>query len=149
MKRNLVLFVGILALFVLSACSNRSLPTDTKPWWYNSDGATMRLVIQGYVTDEKQHPLEGIRIDVYGVREDGEPDIPTYNYAFSDSLGYYAISRYKGREDRDAIVVASDPKQWYVEKTEYMSTVGIESSVTTDEAGYSSVVIWCNFMLTH
>lgn len=77
-----------------------------------------RLVIQGTVTDETSKSLEGIRVDIYGVREDNESDILSYNYAITATNGHYTICRYLGRNlPTEVIIVASDPNGKYKDET--------------------------------
>ena len=77
-----------------------------------------RLVVQGTVTDETSKSLEGIRVDIYGVREDNESDILSYNYAITATNGHYTICRYLGRNlPTEVIIVASDPNGKYKDET--------------------------------
>ena len=78
------------------------------------DANPERLVVQGKVTNEDSQALEGIRVDIYGVRDENEADILSYNYALTDSEGHYTICRYLGRTlPREVTVVASDPLKKY------------------------------------
>ena len=77
-----------------------------------------RLVAQGLVTDELGQPLQGIRVDIYGVRKENEPDVLSYNYNFTDSTGHYTIVRYTGREKLEEVTMAAtDPQNIYAEQT--------------------------------
>lgn len=77
-----------------------------------------RLVAQGLVTNKSGKPLQGIRVDIYGVRETNEPDVLSYNYNFTDSTGHYTIVRYTGREKLEEVtMVATDPQNIYAEQT--------------------------------
>ena len=77
-----------------------------------------RLVVQGTVTDETSKSLEGIRVDMNGVREENEGDILSYNYAITDTNGHYTICRYLGRNlPTEVIIVASDPNGKYKDET--------------------------------
>ena len=79
--------------------------------------ASPRLIINGLVTDTSGDPLEGIYVAVLNVREENEPDILTYNYSITDSVGQYTIIRYRGREYPSEItVVATDSTGTYPEQ---------------------------------
>ena len=76
-----------------------------------------RLIINGLVTDTSGEPIEGIYVAVLNVREENEPDILTYNYSITDSLGQYTIIRYRGREyPAEITVVATDSTGIYPEQ---------------------------------
>ena len=76
-----------------------------------------RLMVNGLVTDTSGEPIEGIYVAVLNVREENEPDILTYNYSITDSLGQYTIIRYRGREyPAEITVVATDSTGIYPEQ---------------------------------
>lgn len=103
-----------------------------------------RLVIKGCVTDEEANALSGIRVDVYGIRNEMEKDIFSYNYTYTDSLGNYLISRYLERNTsiKAAVFVATDGTGTYQEQTVFM----------TDDIPYSKdkdkLTVTVNFILT-
>ena len=121
MTKLLMMYKALLPLFLVSViCTGcaHELPTPEIPGGNDSFFNTkIRIVVQGQVSDENMQPLEGIRVDIYGVREVDEPDAFSYNYTFSDSIGHFTISRYCGRKtDQMVTVVATDPKNRYKEQ---------------------------------
>lgn len=91
-----------------------------------------RLIVRGKVTNTADEPLQGIYVSIFDVREAMEPDILTYNYAITDSVGKYAIIRYRGRECPTVItVVATDSTGIYEEQL-------VSVSVTYDSIQTSS-----------
>lgn len=131
MRKNLFI------LFLIALCSGfagckADSPSDGKTdveggaWIVNPDGtesagyytsASPRLIVSGTVTNTASQPLSGIYVALPGVREPGEPDILTYNYSITDSLGQYTIIRYRGREVPEEItVVATDSTGLYPEQ---------------------------------
>lgn len=81
------------------------------------DMPSPRLIVRGKVTNTADEPLQGIYVSIFDVREATEPDILTYNYAITDSVGEYAIIRYRGRECPTVItVVATDSIGIYEEQ---------------------------------
>jgi len=79
--------------------------------------ASPRLIVNGIVTNTADQPLSGIYVALPSVREPNEPDILTYNYSITDSLGRYTIIRYRGREVPEEItVVATDSTGLYPEQ---------------------------------
>ena len=118
MKRNItyILYLALfLGSFLLTGCAQGPhhgtypiLPTDNP----------QRLVVQGIVTGETSETLEEIRVDIYGVREENEGDILSYNYAITATNGHYTICRYLGRNlPTEVIIVASDPNGKYKDET--------------------------------
>ena len=94
-----------------------------------------RLVAQGLVTDELGQPLQGIRVDIYGVRETDEQDVLYYNYNFTDSTGHYTIVRYAGREQvAEVTMVATDPQNIYAEQTVFAPVVYEHSELSNSRA---------------
>ena len=151
MKRTLfivdAIVAGMLQLLVMAGCSQYdSRPKD--PFSADSTMANgMRLIVMGTVMDANQQPLQGIRIDVYGVRAETEPDIQNYNFAYTDSVGRYVICRYRGRTRTQMIVVASDPEQRFREQErdfvvpEYTGWISLSSD-------YTSSTFSCDFVMT-
>lgn len=92
--------------FVLIGCMSK----EGYPVEYDPDSLGMpRLVVSGTVVDTANTPLPDIYVSIFGVREPGETDIITYNYAVTDSVGQYTIIRYRGRElPMEVTVVATD-----------------------------------------
>lgn len=101
----------ILVPLVLGSCSSH-------PPFIPFDSGVPRLIITGTVTNTESEPLENIYVAVYGVREENEKDILTYNYAITDSDGQYTIIRYRGRElPAEVTIVATDSTETYVSQT--------------------------------
>ena len=115
MKRYSIYILAVLIGCMLAGCANSVSPEGGDAWL----GANVpRLVVSGCVINESAEPLQGIRIDIYGVREETEPDVLSYNYALTDSAGMYVICRYLGREiPAEVTVVVTDPKEQYEEQT--------------------------------
>lgn len=108
---------SLLSALVLASCSMSAVaPTDEDASTGISEGSP-RLIIRGTVSDTVNQPLQGIYVAVYGVREETEKDILTYNYAFTDSAGHYTIIRYRGRLlPTELTVVATDSAGIYAEQ---------------------------------
>ncbi len=99
--------------FVLIGC----MPNGKYLDYETPNMASPRLIVRGKVTNTADEPLQGIYVSVFGVREATESDILTYNYAITDSVGKYAIIRYRGRECPTVItVVATDSTGIYEEQ---------------------------------
>ena len=114
MRRYSIYILAALFGCMLAGCAKSEGPGgDT---WLGAN--VPRLVVSGCVINESAEPLQGIRIDIYGVREETEPDVLSYNYALTDSAGMYVICRYLGREiPAEVTVVVTDPKEQYEEQT--------------------------------
>ena len=128
MRKNLYI------LFLIALCSGfagcaKSEAADplggNNGWWITNPGtesgyyssASPRLIVQGTVTNTADQPLGGIYVALPSVREPNEPDILTYNYSITDSLGKYTIIRYRGREvPMEITVVATDSTGLYPEQ---------------------------------
>ena len=117
--------VTLLEIAVLSGfigCSTK----EQDPYEYMT-GAP-RLVVNGTVSNEEGKALRGIYVAIYGVREETEQDLLTYNYAVTDQNGRYEIIRYRGRElANEVTVVATDSggiyeEQWKFAPIRYDST---------------------------
>ena len=77
-----------------------------------------RMVVSGKVSNESGEALSGIYVAVYGVRDEQEADILTYNYAITDAAGEYMIIRYRGREvPMEVTVVATDSTNVYKQQS--------------------------------
>lgn len=110
MRKTLSISIAVLGL-VLTGCAKSD---SIDPAFANS-GAP-RMVISGNVTNTSQ-ALSGIYVSVPGVREPGERDALSYNYAITDSAGQYTIIRYRGRElPTEVTVVATDSTGKYQEQ---------------------------------
>ena len=112
MKRNTVFIFAALLLGCVwfAGCAHK----DAHNIDPELEQSPERLIIQGTITNAESQALEGIRVDVYGVRDEKEEDILSYNYALTDSEGHYTICRYLGRTlPREVTVVASDPLKKY------------------------------------
>lgn len=107
-----------------------------------------RLIIRGTVKNTAQQALEGIRIDIYGVRDEKEGDVLSYNYAFTDSLGNYTICRYMGRTiPVEVVVVASDPRKIYQEKTAFMPVQEVYNRELENKQSVDALEIRTDFIL--
>ena len=110
MRKYIHFIVLLIACGLWTGCSMKYDPSVR----FN---ASPRLIINGLVTDTSGDPLEGIYVAVLNVREENEPDILTYNYSITDSVGQYTIIRYRGREYPSEItVVATDSTGTYPEQ---------------------------------
>lgn len=102
---------------VFSGCAPHPEPT---PPQYGSP----RLIATGKVTDEDGWPLQNIIVAIYGVREESEADMFSYNYTRTDSAGNYMIVRYAGRDTlTEVTLVATDSTDVYLEQTLYVPVV--------------------------
>lgn len=107
-----------------------------------------RLIIRGTVKNTAQQALEGIRVDIYGVRDEKEGDVLSYNYAFTDSLGNYTICRYMGRTiPVEVVVVASDPRKIYQEKTAFMPVQEVYNRELENKQSVDALEIRTDFIL--
>lgn len=130
MRKNLYILFLIALCSVFVGCTARK---DRNPaeengggWWIvNHEGtesgyytsASPRLIVTGTVTNSADQPLSGIYVAVPSVREPKEPDILTYNYSITDSLGQYTVIRYRGREvPTEITVIATDSTGLYPEQ---------------------------------
>ena len=115
MKKTCTHSLFIISLCLLMGVSFSSCFTDNGGY---ADIETARLVVSGMVTYADGSKASGIRVSIYGVREETEADMNTYNYAITDTAGEYTIIRYRGREcPKEVVVVASDPTNVYAEQT--------------------------------
>lgn len=115
MKKTCTYSLFIISLCLLMGVSFSSCMTADV---YYTDIETARLVVSGMVTYADGSKASGIRVSIYGVREETEADMNTYNYAITDTAGEYTIIRYRGREcPKEVVVVASDPTNVYAEQT--------------------------------
>ena len=108
--------IFIISLCLLMGVSFSSCMTTATDY---TDMETARLVVSGVVTYADGSKASGIKVSIYGVREETEfADMNTYNYAITDQKGEYTIIRYRGREcPTEVVVVASDPNNVYAEQT--------------------------------
>ena len=132
LSKHMLLF--FLAVLCISCASKEQLdPMHGAP----------RLVAQGLVTDEFGQPLQGIRVDIYGVRATNELDVLSYNYNFTDSTGHYTIVRYAGREKvAEVTLVATDPQNIYAEQTVFAPV-----EYDRPELDYSRADVTADFVL--
>lgn len=115
MKKTCTHSLFIISLCLLVGVSFSSCFTANVDY---ADIETARLVVSGMVTYADGSKASGIRVSIYGVREETEADMNTYNYAITDTAGEYTIIRYRGREcPKEVVVVASDPTNVYAEQT--------------------------------
>lgn len=115
MNRKLLIILVLHALCIsLIGCSTKDngFPFENNDMTENSP----RLVIRGTVSDEEGKAISGIYVSVINVREANEPNLLTYNYAVTDTIGQYTIIRYRGRElPTEVTVVATDSSRIYQE----------------------------------
>ena len=115
-KHYIILLPVALSMLVNVGCSFKDhdfLSDPDNPRYY-----ARHLIAKGKVTNEQGEPLEGIRVAIYGVREETEQDILSYNYCFTDSTGLYTIVRYAGREIlTEVTLVATDTAHIYTEQS--------------------------------
>lgn len=144
MKRYYVHILAVLFGFILTGCAKNAVELPGG----GLSGNLPRLIVSGCVTDEAAQPLQGIRIDIYGVREETEPDILSYNYALTDSAGMYIICRYLGREiPAEVTIVATDPHDQYNEQTLFEAPS--EGSLESFSSGSPTLTIEANIILTN
>ena len=145
MKRYSIYILAALFGCMLAGCAKSESPEGGDAWL----GANVpRLVVSGCVINESAEPLQGIRIDIYGVREETEPDVLSYNYALTDSAGMYIICRYLGREiPAEVTIVATDPHDQYNEQTLFEAPS--EGSLESFSSGSPTLTIEANIILTN
>lgn len=124
------------SIFIISLCllMGVSFSSCTTADVDHTDMETARLVVSGVVTYADGSKASGIKVSIYGVREETEfADMNTYNYAITDKKGEYTIIRYRGREcPTEVVVVASDPNNVYAEQTIF-APITYDSSPTQDK----------------
>ena len=143
MKREHYIYGLLIVLAsVLIGCSKY----DAIPPGYPNDGwsdfgGTPRLVVKGTVTNTADEPLQGMYVAIYGVREEGEPDVLSYNYARTDSVGRYTIVRYRGREiPAEVTVVATDSAGIYQEQIRFATVSSDSIDTRTGKQPYNAFV---------
>ena len=154
MKKLFLTSTMLVCFLLLTGCTHRE-PTMPDPSGASADYPVfiedIRLIVKGQILDENSQPVEGIRVDLFGVREEDEPDVFSYNYTFSDSIGLFIMTRYVGRpKDRVLTIVASDPKNRYKEQVEY-SEFRLSNKEFESFAGSGTAYIWdvtCDFVLS-
>lgn len=102
MKRLSRIIVFLTLGCLMLGCSTNGV------WDPGSDAAytnAEQLIVTGCVINEDSIPLQGIYIDISGVRDANEEDLLNYNYAITDSAGHYTIIRYMGRQKPDEVTV--------------------------------------------
>ena len=117
MKKSPFIIISLFAF--LSICIGCAHKPSTEPDYIDDvlSAGIPRLVISGQITNTDNEVLPGIYVSVFGVRQEQEADIITYNYAVSDSLGKYTIIRYRGRElPAELTLVATDSTGLYQEQ---------------------------------
>ena len=130
MKKTCTHSLFIISLCLLVGVSFSSCFTANVDY---ADIETARLVVSGVVTYADGNKASGIRVSIYGVREETEADMNTYNYAITDTAGEYTIIRYRGREcPKEVVVVASDPNNVYAEQTIF-APITYDSTPTEDK----------------
>ena len=121
MKIHLFIIISLsVVLSLCISCRNKgdSAEIDDPSWYNEADASGLpRLVISGQINNTNHEALSGIYVSVFGVRQEMETNIITYNYAVSDSLGQYLIIRYRGRElPAEVTLVATDSTGLYQEQ---------------------------------
>ena len=143
MKRFSKIIVILSLGWLLIGCAAKDWQSGDPLAYTNAE----RLIVKGCVTNEEAQPLQGIRVDVYGVREANEPDIASYNYAITDSAGRYAIIRYLGREKPTEVTVeATDPQGIYKPQAIVAQKTAIES-IDSSSGVEIAIEIYVNFTL--
>lgn len=114
MKKNAFLMTLIALSLVLIGCSvnKDSYPNDPD----ETNSSTPRLIVRGRVCNEQGEGLPGVYVRMIEfLLANGdtvvlvEPDVPSYNYAYTDANGNYTFVRYRGREmPKEVHVVATD-----------------------------------------
>lgn len=108
---------NICILFLIALCSGFVGCAKYEAGPPEEGSASPRLIVNGMVTNTFDRPLGGIYVALPGVRQPDEPDILTYNYSITDSLGRYTIIRYRGRDvPVEITVVATDSTGLYPEQ---------------------------------
>ncbi len=114
-KKHYIVYVLTVLSITLIGCKANA-PTDWHEDWGGQTGAP-RLLVNGTVTNTADEPLQDIYVAIFGVREPGENDMLSYNYAITDSVGNYTIVRYRGRElPTEVTVIATDSTGVYQEQ---------------------------------
>lgn len=118
---HICLVINILwAAFLLTACA----PGPEDPEVIDGILGAERLVAKGTVTNREGLPIQNITVAIYGVREENEQDLFSYNYTVTDSLGNYMIVRYAGRDTlTTATLVATDSAKIYAEQTVFAPVI--------------------------
>ena len=154
MMKRFLTSTMLVCFLLLTGCTNRE-PTMPEPSGSSADYSdfigNIRLIVKGKILDENSQPVEGIRVDLYGVREEDEPDVFSYNYTFSDSIGLFIMTRYVGRpKDRVLTIVASDPKNRYKEQVEYRRFSSTTHSIVENLNGGTQYIwnVTCDFVLS-
>lgn len=107
-----------------------------------------RLVVSGTVVDTANTPLPDIYVSIFGVRNPGETDIITYNYAVTDSAGQYTIIRYRGRElPKEVTVVATDSTGIYQEQL-FIAPVSYDTIQTNNGNVPYNAYVTADFVLS-
>jgi len=118
MRKNCLVIASLIVLLsVCTGCANKEI-FDPGYWYDGSDtNGAPRLVISGQISNSDSVALSGIYVSVFGVRQEKETDINTYNYAVSDSVGKYTMIRYRGREvPAEVTLVVTDSTGIYQEQ---------------------------------
>ena len=126
-KNNLFIIQFAVCLMCLShfiGCSVKDSPNTNG---MDEINGAPRLVVRGSVNNTEGSALSGIYVAIYGVRDEKEKDILTYNYAVTGTDGRYEIIRYRGRElPTEVTIVATDScgiyeEQWLFAPVRYDS----------------------------
>jgi len=146
MKKQFYIWSFLLSFaFVWTGCSKEAAgyPVDPSP------DNLPRLVIRGTVTNTDDEPLQGIYVAVYGVREEIEQELLTYNYAITDAAGKYTIIRYRGHDvPADMTVVATDPAGVYQEQLQIVPIQYDTLKTYRGQEPYNGYVT-ADFVLSH
>jgi hypothetical protein len=141
--KNTYRFIVILVTLI-AALSGCKAKTDE----FKEPYTAPRLIVNGTVRDEDGEGLKGIYVAIYGVREEQEKDIITYNYAITDTAGEYTIIRYRGRElPMEVTIVATDSTKVYQEQMIIAPVMYDSLYITKQKEPYNGYVT-ADFVLT-
>ena len=152
MKKNtLILLIAAAFAVIHIGCSKKEsvddLDTASLEEWEYIPGLP-RLIVSGSVSNTDGQALEGIYVAVYGVREQNEMPLISYNYAVTDTAGQYTIIRYRGREmPMEVSLVATDLTGVYKEQTVYAPVTYDTIRTAKGEEPYNAFVT-ADFILT-
>ena len=153
-KHTIILSLTALCALVFVGCAAGPKHGDREGWvselgnngWVDDPYYAPHLIAKGQVTNEQGEPLEGIRVAIYGVREETEKDLLTYNYNLTDSAGEYTIVRYAGRKTlTEVTLVATDTTNVYAEQTIFAPVV--YEQVKTKYGNKYNVIVTADFVL--
>ncbi len=127
-KTALIVTFFLAASLLFTGCANSM---DSPPGFDSFSGGSPRLIIRGKVCNEQGEGLPGIHVREEKFTLDNgiaiildEPDIVSYNYAYTDANGNYTFVRYRGREmPAEVLVAATDTNGVYQNKALWAEVV--------------------------